>query len=253
MDTDMDLFHRIRALVQEKEGEEQDQEQEEVLLLVLLKVQELVLCFTKFKLGTCTFSDRCHFAHGIEDLRKPPPGWEELAKTNLSSGKVVAEAPRRSSKPCRYFFEGNCPYGERCTFSHGGQESQRYDGDQVVERSAVGVAGYGASSRPNYKTRICARWEKGEICSYGEKCHFAHGQTGLLLLYMLSDSACENPLILVDLGVFCSLMKQNNYRFISHVYPDFMSEVMVIDNESVNVSQAWEMMRKIVLLRSLMK
>ena len=135
------------------------------------------LC-TKFKLGTCTFSDRCHFAHGIEDLRKPPPGWEELAKTNLSSGKVVAEAPRRSSKPCRYFFEGNCPYGERCTFSHGGEESQRYDGDQVVERSAVGVAGYGASSRPNYKTRICARWEKGEICSYGEKCHFAHGQTG---------------------------------------------------------------------------
>ena len=171
---------------------------------------------TKFKLGTCTFNERCHFAHGEEDLRKPPQGWEELVKvgSSVNMGKVSVDPLRKSNKPCRYFSEGNCPYGDRCTFSHGNDQTQRNENLAVVDgafassnSSGSSVNYTGSSSRSNYKTRICTRWEKGEICSYGEKCHFAHGQTGLLLLYMLSDSACENPLILVDLGVFCSLMK----------------------------------------------
>ncbi|KAH7277858.1 hypothetical protein KP509_38G012000 [Ceratopteris richardii] len=136
------------------------------------------LC-TKFKLGTCTFNERCHFAHGVEELRKPPPGWEEMVKQgggafNVGTGGRNLEPPRRSNKPCRFYTEGNCPYGDRCTFSHGADDVHR-DTVSSMDPSSAG----NASGRSNYKTRLCSRWENGEMCIYGDKCHFAHGQAEL--------------------------------------------------------------------------
>ncbi|MCO5549955.1 hypothetical protein L7F22_003432 [Adiantum nelumboides] len=86
------------------------------------------LC-TKFKIGACTFNERCHFAHGVEDLRKPPPLWETMA----AAGSGTAGTPggafmRPKTRPCRYFAEGNCPYNERCNFLHGNEEPQRMQG-----------------------------------------------------------------------------------------------------------------------------
>lgn len=136
------------------------------------------LC-TKFKLGSCTFNERCHFAHGVEELRKPPPGWEEIVKQgggafNMGASGRSAEPPRKSNKPCRFFLEGHCPYGDRCTFSHGNEDLQRESAPTMDPSPAANATG-----RSNYKTRLCSRWEKGELCIYGDKCHFAHGQAEL--------------------------------------------------------------------------
>lgn len=149
------------------------------------------LC-TKFKLGSCTFNERCHFAHGVEELRKPPPGWEDMVKQgggvyNMGAPGRSSEPPRKSNKPCRFYAEGHCPYGDRCTFSHGTEDAQRGTAPTTVEPlPATGSAN--APGRSNYKTRLCTRWEKGEPCIYGDKCHFAHGQAGILGLLVLAIS-----------------------------------------------------------------
>eukprot|EP00249_Psilotum_nudum_P021760 c28234_g1_i3 orf=800-2092(-) len=94
------------------------------------------LC-TNFKRGMCTFNENCCFAHGIEDLRKRPAGWEQMigfvggaassgrgAGSNFSSTEGGQKLATRA-RLCKYFAEGNCPYGMRCNFLHG---SQKYGG-----------------------------------------------------------------------------------------------------------------------------
>ncbi|KAI5068422.1 hypothetical protein GOP47_0016767 [Adiantum capillus-veneris] len=86
------------------------------------------LC-TKFKIGACTFNERCHFAHGVEDLRKPPPLWETMAAAGSgTTGTPGGSFMRPKTRPCRYFAEGNCPYNERCNFLHGNEDPQRMQG-----------------------------------------------------------------------------------------------------------------------------
>lgn len=139
------------------------------------------LC-TKFKLGTCTFNERCHFAHGMEDLRKPPSGWETMvgnAKEGSSftgrTGDGGLQQRRKTAKPCRYFADGKiCPYGDRCTFLHGDEDAQQTPGAGNFDSG-----GMSAVSNSNYKTLMCARWERGEPCNYGERCHYAHGHAEL--------------------------------------------------------------------------
>eukprot|EP00250_Pteridium_aquilinum_P028085 c36562_g1_i1 orf=99-1604(+) len=137
------------------------------------------LC-TKFKLGTCTFNERCHFAHGMEDLRKPPVGWETMVANagqgGLSAGRAGDQQRKKSSKPCRFFADGKeCPYGDRCTFVH-------TTGDEAHLGSGFGNSESGGTLAPpsvRFKTRMCARWERGEPCNYGERCHYAHGYAEL--------------------------------------------------------------------------
>lgn len=31
-----------------------------------------------FRSGNCPYNTNCNFSHGMEELRKPPPGWEDL-------------------------------------------------------------------------------------------------------------------------------------------------------------------------------
>ncbi|VFQ64264.1 unnamed protein product [Cuscuta campestris] len=35
------------------------------------------LCY-KFCAGVCPYITNCNFAHGLEELRKPPPNWQEI-------------------------------------------------------------------------------------------------------------------------------------------------------------------------------
>lgn len=147
------------------------------------------LC-TKFKSGSCTFNERCHFAHGVEELRKPPPGWEDMvaaAGGSLGSASKLRGPPmggvvqQRKSKLCRYFVDGNCPYGDRCNFLHGNDEGQQTPGMEPPAAPNAGVNMWGgpAARRTNYKTRLCAKWERGEQCEFGDKCNFAHGHAEL--------------------------------------------------------------------------
>lgn len=139
-----------------------------------------------FLLGACKFMDSCTFAHSIEELR-PPAEADDLATEATVTASLVlplkksstavasacqqaapvlpsAEKPdgkqgTRKGKPCRYFLDGTCRFGQACTFLHDNEQVQATGG--------------------TYKTRLCIMWEKDKTCTFGSKCHFAHGQEEL--------------------------------------------------------------------------
>lgn len=171
----------------------------------------------KFKQGACRNGESCNFAHGPEDLRQPPPNWEELV--GGGPGGREKERPGENwnddqriihrMKLCKKFYNGEeCPYGDKCNFLHEGPTRQKDDSTKYRENSAISIGtscpsvGYSSGSnqsecnRPlNYgpvsdafrpgtkpiywKTKLCTKWETTGHCPFGEKCHFAHGQLEL--------------------------------------------------------------------------
>lgn len=168
----------------------------------------------KFRAGTCPYVTNCNFAHSIEELRRPPPNWQEIVAAHEEDKGVPAE-PReefqiptvvtanfggetpRSQKwrHCKKFYtEEGCPYGENCTFMHDEHSKNREsvaislgpggygggNGGSGGGGGGVGGGGNGSNSKPsNWKTRICNKWELTGYCPFGNKCHFAHGAAEL--------------------------------------------------------------------------
>ncbi|KAJ7513526.1 hypothetical protein O6H91_23G003200 [Diphasiastrum complanatum] len=93
--------------------------------------------------------------------------------------------------PCTNFFStSGCAHGENCHFTHyvpGGINTLGFTGPVNGVRSRNGVsnaAGIQANSVPSgpvsgYKTRLCTRYASLEGCKFGDKCHFAHGESEL--------------------------------------------------------------------------
>ncbi|KAF8712967.1 hypothetical protein HU200_028755 [Digitaria exilis] len=106
----------------------------------------------KFRAGTCPYITNCNFAHGMEELRKPPPNWQEIVAAHeesteqreehqipiMTSGSVVAgdggggggggsQGGRAyKGRHCKKFYtEEGCPYGDACTFLHDEQSKAR--------------------------------------------------------------------------------------------------------------------------------
>ncbi|GJN39607.1 hypothetical protein PR202_gb28736 [Eleusine coracana subsp. coracana] len=162
----------------------------------------------KFRAGTCPYVTNCNFAHGMEELRKPPPNWQEIVAAHeeateqreehqipiMTSASVVAGDGGGSSqggraykgRHCKKFYtEEGCPYGDACTFLHDEQSKAR-ESVAISLSPSVGGGGYNAAAangvqvqKPsNWKTRICNKWEMTGYCPFGSKCHFAHGAAG---------------------------------------------------------------------------
>lgn len=171
------------------------------------------LC-AKFKMGLCRNGENCNFAHGIEDMRQPPPNWQELVglrdnEDRSSSGnweddqKII-----HRMKLCKKFYNGEeCPYGDRCNFLHEDPAKYRDDLGRFRESSAISIGttpppvingnvssnsedsrvvnSVSDPSRVNmmkpvyWKTKLCNKWEQTGHCPFGEKCHFAHGNAEL--------------------------------------------------------------------------
>ncbi|TXG54284.1 hypothetical protein EZV62_019540 [Acer yangbiense] len=106
----------------------------------------------KFRNGTCPYITNCNFAHSIEELRRPPPNWQEIVAAHeeekagsnevpreefqipsLGSSSFVIETPRSyKGRHCKKFYtEEGCPYGDSCTFLHDEQKLHRYGGGLV--------------------------------------------------------------------------------------------------------------------------
>ncbi|KAF8393246.1 hypothetical protein HHK36_021487 [Tetracentron sinense] len=168
------------------------------------------LC-AKFKVGMCPFGDSCNFAHGMDDMRKPPPNWQELVggreedRTTLNGDED--QRIINKMKLCKKFYNGEeCPYGDRCNFLHEDRGKFREDSGRFRESSAISIGTTGSpggnisfSDQPDgngfvnssfdanrvnlkpvyWKTRPCHRLEMTGHCPFGEKCHFAHGQAEL--------------------------------------------------------------------------
>lgn len=90
---------------------------------------------------------------------------------------------------CKKFYSGEgCPYGESCTFLH--DEASRNRESFAV---SLGHRGGGnviaAAASPNWKTRMCNKWEMSGYCPFGTNCRFAHGASGKSLhLYSLTSN-----------------------------------------------------------------
>lgn len=149
----------------------------------------------KFMEGTCRNGDQCTFAHGVEDLREPPPNWQELIreKERVNGGGGWGDDQRmiHRMKICKKYYSGEeCPYGDKCNFLHERpsppMKKLKVDMPGQRESSAIsiGVTGEGRGNggeldqAAGWKMRICSRWEIGQ-CTYGERCHFAHGNSGI--------------------------------------------------------------------------
>jgi len=121
----------------------------------------------KFRAGTCPYITNCNFAHTVEELRRPPPNWQEIvaAHEEERSGGMgtptvaVVEIPREEfqipslvsstaesgrsfkGRHCKKFYtEEGCPYGESCTFLH--DEASRNRESVAI---SLGPGGYGSA------------------------------------------------------------------------------------------------------------
>ncbi|KAF5460329.1 hypothetical protein F2P56_020207 [Juglans regia] len=113
----------------------------------------------KFRAGTCPYITNCNFAHSIEELRRPPPNWQDIVAAHEEEKAVVSSEPREEyqipslgssnyvvetqrsfkGRHCKKFYtEEGCPYGENCTFLHDEQSKNR---ESVA--ISLGPGGYG--------------------------------------------------------------------------------------------------------------
>lgn len=161
----------------------------------------------KFRNGTCPYITNCNFAHSIEELRRPPPNWQEIVAAHEEERASTNEIPREEfqipsivstnfavetqrsykGRHCKKFYtEEGCPYGENCTFLHDEQSKNResvaislgpggYGGGGAAAAAAGNNIGVSNVKPSNWKTRICNKWELTGYCPFGNKCHFAHG------------------------------------------------------------------------------
>uniref|UniRef100_A0A0D6QZW4 C3H1-type domain-containing protein n=1 Tax=Araucaria cunninghamii TaxID=56994 RepID=A0A0D6QZW4_ARACU len=123
----------------------------------------------------CPYGLNCRFKHGPTDDRELSHQMPSLA------GKT---------KPCMKFFStSGCPYGESCHFLHyvpGGINALGLAPVQTVpsnvmpppKKQAVPSADPSVSV-PGFKTKLCNRFNTAEGCRFGDKCHFAHGESDL--------------------------------------------------------------------------
>lgn len=146
----------------------------------------------KFKEGTCRNGEHCTFAHGEEDLREPPPNWQDLIREKEreergAGGGSWGDDQRmiHRMKICKKYYNGEeCPYGDKCNFLHERpsppMKKLKVDVPGQRESSAIsiGTTAVDFEQAAFWKTRLCSKWEIGQ-CPFGERCHFAHGQTGI--------------------------------------------------------------------------
>ncbi|KAM7519293.1 hypothetical protein LguiB_018255 [Lonicera macranthoides] len=164
---------------------------------------------TRFMEGNCRNGENCTFAHGHQDLREPPPNWQQLVQKMDKGPAGDWNDDNRiihRMKICRKFYNGEeCPYGEKCNFLHESPLKFRTDIAMSRESSAISIGMVGPVVEQNdasdqqtefnknlnpisdalrmkpayWKTKLCSKWETTGQCPFGERCHFAHGQSDL--------------------------------------------------------------------------
>ncbi|KAK4375539.1 hypothetical protein RND71_006216 [Anisodus tanguticus] len=167
--------------------------------------------------------EHCTFAHGVEDLREPPPNWQELVREKDRGAENWNDDQKiiHRMKICKKFYNGEeCPYGDKCNFLHERPPKFKTDMPWHRESSAISIGTTGNRSDPEvieisklgnadsdafrikpiyWKTKMCSKWETTGQCPFHDRCHFAHGQselqapTGRLETELLTNSGPITP------------------------------------------------------------
>ncbi|GFZ04095.1 hypothetical protein Acr_16g0007190 [Actinidia rufa] len=77
---------------------------------------------------------------------------------------------------CLQFQRGHCSYGRNCQFTHGiGGTQNLMPRKQELVKKESNVDGYrNDDQRIISEMKLCRRFCNGEVCPYGQKCHFLH-------------------------------------------------------------------------------
>ncbi|KAI3671537.1 hypothetical protein L1987_87275 [Smallanthus sonchifolius] len=97
--------------------------------------------------------------------------------------------PQHKNELCLNFQRGSCDYGDRCCFAHGKEELRGFE-----IRPALIAVDEIKIPRCSEKTKFCWRFMNGEICPFGDKCHFIHMKTERTIAAMSIlnvDESCE--------------------------------------------------------------
>eukprot|EP00262_Sarcandra_glabra_P022244 TRINITY_DN9811_c0_g1_i1.p1 TRINITY_DN9811_c0_g1~~TRINITY_DN9811_c0_g1_i1.p1 ORF type:complete len:241 (+),score=31.41 TRINITY_DN9811_c0_g1_i1:144-866(+) len=124
----------------------------------------------------CPYGPSCRFRHVSADGK-------DVGQLGVSSGG--------KPKPCMKFFStSGCPFGESCHFLHyvsGGLSSLGLSPlvslsaatSAASQRKSAGPIGDPSVTVNGYKTKLCNRFNTAEGCRFGDKCHFAHGESDI--------------------------------------------------------------------------
>ncbi|KAI5396402.1 hypothetical protein KIW84_062567 [Lathyrus oleraceus] len=159
------------------------------------------LC-ANFMFRSCRNGENCSYAHGKEELRQPPPNWQELQWQQLGGNRDTAKFmndswKKRESAAITIRTIGN-----------------NLEGSKTVTKPPRGTY---------WKTKICPKSKHTRSCTYGDDCNFAHG-----------DAAQRLSSNLVHGGFFDSHERQlvkgwppwRRHRLQWHVYKvNFLSSV----------------------------
>ncbi|XP_058732604.1 zinc finger CCCH domain-containing protein 39-like [Vicia villosa] len=151
------------------------------------------ICFD-FGFGSCRNGENCSFAHGVEELRQPPPNWQEVVRSRtekrlqLSGNWNDDQKIIHKMNLCKKYYNGEeCPYGDNCRFLH--KDPAKFGDDSWKTRkesSSISNSTIGNNLEDNmtvtkpprgsyWKTKPCLEWKHTRSCPFGDCCHFTHG------------------------------------------------------------------------------
>ncbi|KAF3450847.1 hypothetical protein FNV43_RR06936 [Rhamnella rubrinervis] len=128
----------------------------------------------RFKWGNCTFGDRCRFAHGIGDIRRPLSHCQGTVNrhecVHLNKHSLPPVFPNKNNREkwaisndttCSkgYHISGSTRLGVNRSVS------RNFEGDRLSPRPVI------------FKTKLCHKWVRTRNCPYGNNCRYAHGYT----------------------------------------------------------------------------
>lgn len=96
-----------------------------------------VLCKHFGQTGTCSYGDKCQFAHGFQELKNT--GGNMMGMTENKSNKQPPNPSNFKIVKCKNWeANGTCKYGSVCTFAHGDTELRtKSDNNLQMSENAI--------------------------------------------------------------------------------------------------------------------